>query len=70
MDDELMQLAADLRAGFHAAMSYVVDPDDGDDWADLTEDEISDRLCKAHRAAERLTQIERERAGQTTLPTL
>ena len=64
MDKELLQLATDLRAGFHAALSYVVDPDDGDDWADLTEDEISDRLSKAHRAAERLTKIERERAGQ------
>ena len=31
MDNELLQLAADLRAGFHAALSYVVDPDDGDD---------------------------------------
>ena len=67
MDDELLQLAADLRAGFHAALSYVVDPDVGDDWAELTENEIIDRLCKAHRAADRLTQIERERAGQTRL---
>lgn len=64
MDDELLQLAADLRAGFHAALSYVVDPDDDDDWAELSEDEISERLDKAHRAADRLTQIERERAGQ------
>ena len=64
MDNELLQLAAELRKGFHAALSYVVDPDDGDDWAELTEAEISDRLCKAHRAAARLTQIERERAGQ------
>lgn len=64
MDNELLQLAAELRAGFHAALSYVVDPDAGDDWAELTEDEISDRIIKAHRAAERLTQIERERSGQ------
>lgn len=64
MDTELLQLATELRAGFHAALSFYEDPDDGDDWADLTEDEISDRLCKAHRAAARLTQIERERDGQ------
>lgn len=67
MDNELLQLAAELREGFHAALSYVVDPDDGDDWAELTEDEISDRLSKAHRAADRLTQIERERSGQTRI---
>ena len=69
-DNELLQLATDLREGFHAALSYVVDPDDDDDWAELTEDEISERLCKAHRAADRLTQIERERAGQQRIEDL
>ena len=64
MDNELRQLATDLRAGFHAALSYVYDPDEDGEWANLSEDEISERLDKAHRAAERLTQIERERAGQ------
>ena len=64
MAEELLQLAKDLRDGFHAAYSYVADPDVDDEWDDLSEDEISERLHKAHRAAERLTQIERERAGQ------
>ena len=64
MAEELLQLAKDLRDGFHAAYSYVADPDVDDEWDDLSADEISDRLCKAHRAAARLTQIERERAGQ------
>lgn len=71
MDNEILTLAADLRAGFHAALSYVADPDDlqedDPDYPELSEDDISERLHKAHRAADRLTQIERERAGQCTL---
>lgn len=70
MAEELLQLAKDLRDGFHAAYSYVADPDVDDQWDDLSADDISERLYKAHRAAARLTQIERELAGQTTLPTL
>ena len=62
-EQELLQLATDLRDGFHAAFSYVADPD-VDDYEELSEDEISERLLKAHRAAARVTQIERERAGQ------
>lgn len=64
MAEELLQLAKDLRDGFHAAYSYVADPYFDDEWEDLSEDDISERLYKAHRAADRLTQIERERAGQ------
>lgn len=67
-EQELQQLAAELRDGFAAAMSYVRDPDDlqedDPDYPELSDDEISERLYKAHRAAARLTQIERERAGQ------
>ena len=70
MDSELIQLAKDLRDGFHAAYSYVADPDVDDEWDDLNEDEISERLYKAHRAAARLTQIERERAGQQRIEDL
>ena len=65
MDNELLKLAAELREGFHALQRYLClrDPDeDDDDENELKEDEI--KVYKAHRAADRLTQIERERAGQ------
>ena len=70
MDSELIQLAKELRDGFHAAYSYVADPDVDDQWEALSENDISERLYKAHRAAARLTQIERERAGQQRLEVL
>lgn len=70
MAEELLQLAKDLRDGFHAAYSYVADPDVDDEWEALSEDQISERLYKAHRAAARLTQIERERAGQQRIEDL
>lgn len=65
MDNELLQLAIDLREGF-----YVLDDMDNlddDSTIEITYIEAMHRILKAHHAADRLTQIERERAWQITI---